>query len=70
MNALEICQRNAAAALKVRANRSAATTAAREQRRAAMPFTTALVDEYRAVFGEPERIVAVEGGQTIEWRRA
>lgn len=41
----------------------------KNERRAAMPFTTAIVDEYRAAFGEPERIIAKENGHKIEWRK-
>ena len=37
--------------------------------RAAMPLCTEIIDDVRAAFGDPVRIVAQEGGREVVWGR-
>lgn len=42
----------------------------KEERRAAMPWTTAIIDALREAFGEPAAIKASENGIEVNWRKA
>lgn len=42
----------------------------REERRKQMPISTALIDAWRAAFGEMKSIKARENGLTVDWRKA
>jgi hypothetical protein len=42
----------------------------KDERRAAMPWTTEIVDDMRKHFGELNSIIAKENGHRVEWRKA